>query len=276
MKSLMDFKKILKYNLILFLCTSFLEKLYFLTFNIQDIGEKGIAGVYFDSCIFQIIYIIVLVLMIRSITQKDKYTFNEILISVLAFIIIDYCLDYFNDLIFYYLNEVIRPTPTSPETEIGLLGIYSDFSETFPKPRFLLIESLVLLPFYNLLSALNTFDFKSFVLTLFYSNIILATIVLYYYSLVKMFEQFNRKGFYAIIPIKNDLVLLELVNKPTWWIVPLLIPFVRFVPKYLINVGLAKKFNKEKLFALGMTVLPWFFYGKLSMNKNNKSLVLHE
>ncbi|MBV7440152.1 hypothetical protein KRX57_01835 [Weeksellaceae bacterium TAE3-ERU29] len=257
----MDFKKVLKYNLILLLCTSFLEKLYFLVFNIQDIRDMGIAQVYFDPFIYQIIFTVILILMIRSITQKNKYSFNELLISVLAFIIIDYCLVYFNYLIFYYLNNTIHSVP---EIESGL---FSDLYNAFPKPDFLIIESLVWFPFYDLLSALKAFDFKSFVLALFYFNIILATIVIYYYSLVKLFEQFNRKGFYAIIPIKNDLVLLELANKPTWWIFPLLVPFVRLVPKYLINVELAKKFNKENLFALGMTILPWFFYGKLSMNK---------
>ncbi|OJJ18911.1 hypothetical protein BKI52_23940 [marine bacterium AO1-C] len=103
-------------------------------------------------------------------------------------------------------------------------------------------------------------------LTLIQTPVILAAIVIFYESLFYLFKQNDKEGYQALIPIMNHLVLLKLSNRPLWWIVPVYIPFIRLIPKYFINLSIAKSYGKSNGFAIGMTILPWYFYGVISLN----------
>lgn len=47
----------------------------------------------------------------------------------------------------------------------------------------------------------------------------------------------------------------------------MLIPVIRYFPIYFVNLSLAEKSDKGNKFAIGMTLLPWYFYGLLSLDK---------
>ena len=51
----------------------------------------------------------------------------------------------------------------------------------------------------------------------------LALIVLMLVSIWKIYEKAGKPGWAAIVPIYNLIVLLEIVRKPLWWIILLLI-----------------------------------------------------
>lgn len=75
----------------------------------------------------------------------------------------------------------------------------------------------------------------------------------------KVYTKAGKPGWAVLIPIYNIIVLLEIVRKPIWWIVLLLIPIVNFVILIIINVNLAKVFGKGTGFALGLIFLPFIF-----------------
>jgi hypothetical protein len=92
----------------------------------------------------------------------------------------------------------------------------------------------------------------------------LAVIILIVASIWKVFEKAGKPGWAAIVPIYNYIVMLEIVGKPTWWIVLLLIPFVNiFIALYMV-ILLAQSFNKSTGFAVGMILLPIVFYPMLA------------
>jgi hypothetical protein len=92
----------------------------------------------------------------------------------------------------------------------------------------------------------------------------LAVIILMVVSLWKIFEKAGKPGWSAIVPIYNTIIILEIVGKPVWWIVLLLIPFVNALVGLYLIVLLAQSFNKSTGFAIGMILLPFVFYPMLA------------
>ena len=72
----------------------------------------------------------------------------------------------------------------------------------------------------------------------------LAIAVFYIIVWWKIFVKAGKPGWAAIIPIYNIIVMLQIVGKPIWWIILLLIPIVNIVIMILVCIELAKKFGK--------------------------------
>jgi hypothetical protein len=76
----------------------------------------------------------------------------------------------------------------------------------------------------------------------------------------KVYEKAGKPGWASLIPIYNIVVLLEIVRKPIWWLVLMLIPGVNMVIAILIMIELAKVFGKDGGFTVGLILLPYVFY----------------
>ncbi len=70
-------------------------------------------------------------------------------------------------------------------------------------------------------------------------------------GLWKVFEKAGKPGWAAIIPIYNLIILLEIVGKPTWWIILMLIPFVNFIIAIILYHQLSLSFGQ----GVGMTIM---------------------
>src|SRR5262245_61036676 len=57
----------------------------------------------------------------------------------------------------------------------------------------------------------------------------LAVIILVVAGMWKVFTKAGKPGWAALVPIYNLIVLLEIVDKPVWWIILLLIPCVNII-----------------------------------------------
>ncbi len=87
----------------------------------------------------------------------------------------------------------------------------------------------------------------------------LAIIVLAIAGLWKVFVKAGKPGWAAIIPIYNCIVLLEIVGRPIWWIILLLIPCVSIVVAFILCLDLAKAFGKDTAFGIGIFFLGFIF-----------------
>jgi hypothetical protein len=79
----------------------------------------------------------------------------------------------------------------------------------------------------------------------------LVILVVLIASLWKIFTKAGKPGWAAIIPIYNIIVLLEIVGKPAWWIILLLIPLVNIVIAIIVVHRLSLSFGQ----GVGMTIL---------------------
>lgn len=266
-----NFNHTLKYSLLFILFTSFFEKFCYLILNIQTPKSVGFFQLLFNPINTGIIFSFCLVFLILKI-RKTKISFNVFLIYILTFIITNCVLKYGNDLIFHYLNKIIHPVSQTQKAEVGLMNLVTNFSggETFERPSFNIITELFIYPFDNIIFSLKSFNITMFLTSILYSKLILSTFIIFYYSSYVLFVNHNKKGLYALIPIKKDLIFLEITKKPLWWLILLLIPFIRIVPKYLINVELSKLYQKKNSYSYGMTLMPWLFYGMVILNDKTK------
>jgi len=92
----------------------------------------------------------------------------------------------------------------------------------------------------GIMAAMGAFAFVYFI-------ILIVMIV----GMWKVFEKAGKPGWAAIIPIYNIIILLEVVGKPTWWIILMLIPFVNFIIAIILCHQLSLSFGQ----GVGMTIL---------------------
>ena len=76
----------------------------------------------------------------------------------------------------------------------------------------------------------------------------------------KIFAKAGKPGWAALIPIYNIILLLEIVGRPTWWVILLFVPFANIVVLFILAFELAKSFGHDVGFGLGLAFLPFIFY----------------
>jgi hypothetical protein len=80
----------------------------------------------------------------------------------------------------------------------------------------------------------------------------------------KVFEKAGRPGWAAIIPIYNAVVLLQIVGKPTWWVLLLFVPVANIIVSVIVCLQLAKKFGYDIGFGIGLILLSVVFLPMLA------------
>lgn len=87
-----------------------------------------------------------------------------------------------------------------------------------------------------------------------------AIIILLIVAQWKIYQKAGKPGWACIIPIYGTLVMLEIVGKPWWWLLLMLIPFVNIIfAIWMINL-LSISFGKGVGFTLGLIFLSIIFY----------------
>ena len=79
-------------------------------------------------------------------------------------------------------------------------------------------------------------------------------------SMWKIYIKAGKPGWAAIIPIYNIIVLLEIVGKPTWWIILFLVPCANIVVAVWITNLLSKSFGQSEGFTIGLLLLSFVFW----------------
>ncbi len=87
-------------------------------------------------------------------------------------------------------------------------------------------------------------------------------------GLWKIFEKAGHKGWGAVIPLYNVYVWLKVIDKPLWWFIFILLPFINVFTILLMVVETLKCFRKDGLGeqALGVLLpflfLPWLGFSQ--------------
>jgi len=72
----------------------------------------------------------------------------------------------------------------------------------------------------------------------------IAILIVMVVSYWKIYVKAGKPGWAAIVPIYNIIVLLEVIKKPTWWLVLCIIPCTLPVALVLIALEFVKVFGK--------------------------------
>jgi len=76
----------------------------------------------------------------------------------------------------------------------------------------------------------------------------------------KLFVKAGKPGYYSLIPFFNLFVMLQIIKKPLWWLVLLIIPFLNVFVFMLMLVELVKCFGKYGLGQQFLAVIVPFVY----------------
>lgn len=66
----------------------------------------------------------------------------------------------------------------------------------------------------------------------------------------RIFTKAGQPGWASLVPFYNYYVMLQIVGRPAWWLLLLLVPFVNLVVMVVIALDLAKAFGKSEAFGI--------------------------
>ncbi len=87
----------------------------------------------------------------------------------------------------------------------------------------------------------------------------LAFLVFVIAGMWKTFVKAGQPGWAAIIPIYNLVVLVQIVGRPLWWVIVMLIPCVNIIFFIILMNDLSKSFGQSLGFTIGLIVLSFIF-----------------
>ncbi len=93
-----------------------------------------------------------------------------------------------------------------------------------------------------------------------------GALVFYFITLISIFSMATilkaagQPAWSLFIPFYNAICFARAAEKPGWMGLLLLVPLVNIPVNVMINIGLAQRFQKDLLYAIGMTILPFIFF----------------
>lgn len=103
---------------------------------------------------------------------------------------------------------------------------------------------------------------------LFFIGIMIIIGILTVASLWRVFTKAGKPGWAAIIPFYNIIILLDIINKPRWWLLLFILfsfldqagSILSVILGIYVMYKLAETFGKGALFTAGLYVLPFIFF----------------
>ena len=90
--------------------------------------------------------------------------------------------------------------------------------------------------------------------------IYIALVLIVIIGIWKVFAKAGKPGWAILIPIYNIIVMLEIANRPLWWIILFFIPVVHIVVSIIVAIDIAQAFGKGTGFGIGLAFIPFIFY----------------
>ncbi len=89
---------------------------------------------------------------------------------------------------------------------------------------------------------------------------ILVIQVIHFLGTWKLYIKAGRKAWEAAIPIYNGIVLMQIINRPKWWVILLFIPIINLLMFPVVWVETIRSFGKNKLLDTWLAILTLGFY----------------
>ena len=84
--------------------------------------------------------------------------------------------------------------------------------------------------------------------------------VIHFVGTWKIYEAAGRKAWEAAIPIYNAIVLMKIINRPTWWTFLLFVPVINLIMFPVVWVETLRSFGKNSTLDTFLAVVTFGFY----------------
>ena len=89
---------------------------------------------------------------------------------------------------------------------------------------------------------------------------ILIIQVIHFLGTWKLYVKAGRKAWEAAIPVYNGIVLMKIINRPSWWVLLLFIPIINLLMFPVVWVETIRSFGKNSLVDTWLVILTLGFY----------------
>ena len=89
---------------------------------------------------------------------------------------------------------------------------------------------------------------------------ILIIQVIHFFGTWKLYVKAGRQAWEAAVPIYNAIVLMKIINRPTWWTVLLFIPIINLLMFPIIWIETIRSFGRNSLGETWLVILTLGFY----------------
>ncbi|MGB7393489.1 MAG: signal peptidase I, partial [Pricia sp.] len=89
---------------------------------------------------------------------------------------------------------------------------------------------------------------------------ILIVQVIHFLGTWKLYVKAGRKAWEAAVPIYNAIILMKIINRPTWWTVLLFIPIINLLMFPIIWIETIRSFGRNSLGETWLVILSLGFY----------------
>src|SRR4030042_5885416 len=107
--------------------------------------------------------------------------------------------------------------------------------------------------------------------------IMIIVVVLYVIMAISLMKIANRTGtpnaWFAWIPILNLILMLQIAERPMWWLIFFLVPIVNIVGivlQFVIWVDIAKRLGKSVVFGILAALIPIIFMPYLAFSGSDQ------
>jgi len=76
----------------------------------------------------------------------------------------------------------------------------------------------------------------------------------------KLYTKAGRKAWEAFVPFYNGVVLMKIINRPSWWIILLFLPIINIIMFSVVWVETARSFGKNTYLDTFLAVVSLGFY----------------
>lgn len=164
----------------------------------------------------------------------------------------------------------IRELSRSNKYEISVKSVFTFLAIMITIPVFINLGML----YYNSFSDENIariFSESNYLLILIsglITNLILGLFVITLASHWRIFRKAGYKGWYALIPILNLIIMCDIIKRDAWWVFLFFIPLINLIAYAIITNGMARVFNRSSEFSVGLFFLPFIFFPILAFGEN--------
>ncbi len=101
--------------------------------------------------------------------------------------------------------------------------------------------------------------------------LIIGIAILMIASQWKLFTMAGKPGWAAIVPVYNMVIMLEIAEKPIWWLLLMfVVPIIGIIWYIKTLYAFAQKFGKDAGFTAGLFLLPVIFWPLLAFSSSTQ------
>ena len=84
--------------------------------------------------------------------------------------------------------------------------------------------------------------------------------IVHFLGTYKLYKAAGRKSWEALVPVYNAVVLMRIIQRPTWWVILMFVPVINLLMVPVIWIETIRTFGKRSVLDSWIVVLSLGFY----------------